>query len=343
MIITNKSNLPDPFHEACKSEYTYKPKRVSVTTLSASSPRSEILRRRHYNEIIQDCRDMAWLVFGTAVHEILEKYGASFSQIKEGVALYDTPNGYTLSGRFDLYDLEQEKVIDWKTASTWKIIHKSYEDYYKQLLIYCVMLRKMGYPCNKGELVFILKDWSNAQLKLDKFGTYPDFPVQKVEFEFSEEEINQAEEDINKYFLDFEQYEKLADKDLPLCDEAFRTFNGDNVWACTKKGNKRATKCFKESEGGSEEEAQAWVDAQAKPQDFEITLRPKEDKRCLDYCSSSPFCSYFIEHYANYIVVEDTNKIRAGFKTKEEAEEFITTFKLENTCCIIEQEREELN
>ena len=331
MKITNKYNLPDPYLNACLSEYKYTDKMYSVTTLSASSPRAAILQRRHHDEIISDCADMVWLVYGQAVHYFLEKHCTSFLEVKEGAMTYKTKNGYTLSGRFDLYNALEEKVSDWKTASVWKVTHKAWDDYRKQLLIYAFMLNKMGYPCKHGELVFLLKDYSKKDKRQDLNGSYPDYPIHVVNFDFTEEELNEVGEEIENYFINIEKLEKLSDADLPLCDKEYRTFNGADSWAVKKQGRKSAIRVF-----STEEEANEKMESLGGTY---IEHRPCEEKRCKEYCSSSPFCYHFITKYANYLVVTKEEQTRAGFLTREEAQTFINTFELENSCYIKEIKR----
>ena len=71
MKITNNLNLPTPFINAVESEYKYTDKRYSVTSI-IKGVREAILLRRHNDEIVQDASEMIWLIFGTAVHSILE-------------------------------------------------------------------------------------------------------------------------------------------------------------------------------------------------------------------------------------------------------------------------------
>jgi len=103
MRITNEMGLPQPFVSAVEKEYTYKPKRYSVTSI-LKGPREAILQRRHDDEITSDVSDMVWALFGTAVHSVLENAQETDDQLKENKIVVEMPNGYELSGIFDLYD-----------------------------------------------------------------------------------------------------------------------------------------------------------------------------------------------------------------------------------------------
>ena len=82
MKITNILNLPQPFVDAVTNEYTHKDKQYSVTSLLKGTTQS-VLERRHADEISQDVSDMIWLIFGTAVHSVLENAKETDSQLKE--------------------------------------------------------------------------------------------------------------------------------------------------------------------------------------------------------------------------------------------------------------------
>ena len=120
MKFTNQLNLPQPFVSAAESDYRYTPKRYSATAL-LKGVRQYILERRHDDEITEDVSDMVWAVFGTAVHGILESAQETDTQLKENKLVVDMPNGYQLSGIFDLYDDATGTVTDYKTASVWKV------------------------------------------------------------------------------------------------------------------------------------------------------------------------------------------------------------------------------
>ena len=193
MKITNKLNLPKPFVDAVTSEYQYKPKRYSVTALLKGTCQT-ILERRHTDEIECDVSDMIWMVFGSAVHKIMEQSKETENQLKENWLSVDV-NGYELSGIFDLYDDKEKKVTDYKTATVWKVIHDDWEDYRKQLLMYAWMLRKIGFECDKGEIVAMLKDHSKSKAQFDY--SYPQYPVYVKSFKFSEKDF----EEIEKFIL----------------------------------------------------------------------------------------------------------------------------------------------
>lgn len=290
MRITNSMNLPQPFVSAASSDYRYTPKRYSATSL-LKGVRQCILERRHDAEIEQDVSDMVWAIFGTAVHGILEGAQETSTQLKENKLVVDMPNGYQLSGIFDLYDDSTGTVTDYKTASVWKVNFgqsdpKEFDDWRNQLLIYCWMLRQIGFDARRGEIVAMLKDHSKTKAKL---GQHPAHPVFRIGWDFTDDEINDCGEWLKGRFAQIEAAEQLPDDQLPLCTKEER-WGDDDVWAVKKQGLKRAAKLH-----GVEAEAVADAEARTEREGkrYEVEYRPGKDKRCLDYCSACRFCSHY--------------------------------------------------
>lgn len=240
MKINNKLNLPQPFISAVTREYEYKEKQYSVTSL-LKDVRENLLTRRHNNEIEQDVADMIWLIFGTAVHKVLEDSEEEETEFKEEHFVEEVQDGYKLSGQADLYNAETKTVIDYKTCSVWKIIYDDWDDYKKQLLMYAWAFRKMGFEVDKGEIVALIKDFSKTKAKTDF--NYPKYPVYKKMFEFTENEFIEIEKFIKDKFNEIAKYENVLDEELPICSLEARWNDGDK-YAVKKKGNKRALRVY---------------------------------------------------------------------------------------------------
>lgn len=280
MIITNKYNLPQALVEVAKRDYEYEPNEYRVTSL-LKGIRETILERRHENEIERDISDMIWLLFGTAVHSVLEKQQEKDCEIKESRIKIPIGN-YILSGQFDLYNGETKTITDYKTASVWKIIYGNYEDWKRQLLIYAYMMRFIGFEVNKGEIVAMLKDHNKRDAK--NKADYPALPVHKVTFKFTEQDFKGIKFWLMERFGDIAEAEKLHDDKLPICTAEER-FNSGDKFAVMKKNRKKALRVL-----SSMEEAEKWKDDNEG--DF-IEIRPGEDKKCPDYCSANQFCNYY--------------------------------------------------
>lgn len=286
MIITNNLKLPAPFVNMAQRDYIYEPNEYRVTSL-LKGVRETILERRHDAEIERDVSDMVWMLFGTAVHGVLEKHEEGGNELKE--QRIKIPFGdYVLSGQFDLYNDTTKTVTDYKTASVWKIIFGDFEDWRRQLLIYCYMLRKIGFDAQGGEIVAFLKDHSKRDAKIKP--DYPQFPVKKVSFAFSDDDFIECEQWLSDRFALIARAEKLPDDELPLCTPEER-FNSGDKYAVMKKGRKTALRVM-----DSLEEAERWKSEHGGD---EIQKRPGEDKKCLDYCSACQFCSHYKEVVQN--------------------------------------------
>lgn len=280
MKITNKLNLPQPLVEMAASDYTSAPNEYRVTSL-LKGVREAVLEKRHGDEVEQDISDMIWLIFGTAVHSVLENSKEADHQIKEA-RLKETIAGLTISGKFDLYDSKKEMVTDYKTASVWKIIFGDFTDWRRQTLIYCYLLRKAGFPAKRGEIVAMLKDHSKRDAK--QKSEYPQLPVKVIHFEFSEKDFEDIENWLIGKAVEIQSLETVADDDLPLCSPEER-FNSGDKFAVMKKGRKTALRVL-----DSRKLAEEWMKDGGG--DY-IDVRPGEDKKCIDYCSVCQFCSHW--------------------------------------------------
>jgi len=286
MIITNNLNLPQPLVDMAQSEYKLKPNEYRVTSL-LKGIRETILERRHQDEIEQDVSDMIWLLFGTAVHNVLENHQEGDQEIKE-TRLKIPIGDYILSGQFDLYNAETKTITDYKTCSVWKVIYGEYEDWRKQLLIYSYMLQSIGFPVEKAEIIALMKDHSKSQAKIK--ADYPKQPVRKITFTFTEKDFAEIESWLHQRFEEIAKAEKLPDDELPLCTPEER-FNSGDKYAVMKKGRKTALRVL-----DSREDAENWMATNGG--DY-IEVRKGEDKKCQDYCSACEFCDYYKEVVAN--------------------------------------------
>ena len=287
MIITNKLELPAPLVDMAKRDnYKLKNNEYRVTSL-LKGVRETILERRHEDEIERDVSDMVFLLFGTAVHSVLENHREGDQEIKE--ARLKIPIGdYILSGQFDLYNAETKTITDYKTCSIWKVIYGEYEDWRRQLLIYAYMLQSIGFPVKKAEIIALMKDHTKSQAK--RKADYPKQPVRKITFHFSDEDFAEIQNWLHQRFEEIAQAEKMSDDELPLCTLEER-FNDGDKFAVMRKGRKTALRVL-----DSMEDAKYWMAANGG--DY-IETRKGEDKKCMDYCSACEFCNYYKEVVAN--------------------------------------------
>lgn len=287
MKITNRLNLPTPFVDALKRDYEYTDRRYSVTSM-LKGYREIILTRRHFDEMETDVADSIWLLFGTAVHKILEEAHEADDELKETKIYYTFPNGYTLSGQQDLYSESLKRITDYKTGNVWKVIIGDWEDYRKQCLYYCLLFRKNGFPCDNADIVMLLKNWSKTDAK--NKSNYPESDVYIKHFDFTDKDFEEAEKEILAKFDEIDRMQNIPDEQLPLCTKEER-WATDDKFACYKGTNKKATRVF-----DTKEEAERFV---AEGNADRIELREAADKKCIDYCGCCQFCDYWKERYGN--------------------------------------------
>lgn len=282
MIITNRRNLPQAFVEMCRSDYKTAENEWRVTSL-LKGVREAILERRHSAEIERDVSDMIWLLFGTAVHSVLERAPEGEQEFHEERLRVPIGN-YILSGKFDSYDAGKQLITDYKTCSVWKVIKGDYEDWRRQCLIYAWMLRKIGFNCTQAEIIAIMKDHSKAKAKFDK--DYPQYPVQVIHFSFREKDFERIEAWLVGRFSEIERLEGIPDDALPICTAEER-YNSGTKYAVMQKGKKRAVRVLNDAQ-----EAQALI---AHGIGTHVEIRAGEDKKCAEYCAACEFCNYYKE------------------------------------------------
>ena len=291
MPLTNNLGLPRPFVDAATTSHAYTPNRYSVTDVLGGTCEA-ILKREHQGEGDEDVSDRVWAILGTAVHKVLQDANATDTQLQENwisVPIDGTP--YQLSGIFDLYDDATGTVTDYKTCSVWKVLVGDFDDWRMQTLLYCWMLRRLGFEARSGEVVAIMRDHNMRKARTEK--GYPKHPVMRVAWEFTEDDLRRAEDHLLRWFdmltWQLGNHRQYGDADLMPCEPRQRWHKPDK-WAVMEKGHKKALRVL-----DSEDAAKEW--AKAKGIDltdsrYRVEFREGEDTRCQSYCSVSRFCPY---------------------------------------------------
>lgn len=278
MILTNNLNLPSALVEAVSNERHNKDGEYSATTLLKGVCET-LLIKRHWDEIKTDASENIWQIFGTAVHSIFEKQ--KDNSFKEEFFSVDVMKS-KVTGRIDCYDMENETIIDWKTASVWKIQFNDFADWRRQGLVYAWLLKKNGLNVKQCRFIALLKDHSKSKARFDT--SYPQSPVYVYEFPVTEKDLKEIDDFILMKITMLERCEKLQDEDLPPCTEEERWASGAK-WAVIKKGRKTALKLC-----DTKEEAEQY--RENKGGDF-VEYREAESRKCADYCLCSEFCPYW--------------------------------------------------
>ena len=297
MIITNKLNMPDAFVKAIQNSRHNADKCLSATTLLKGT-KEIILTDRHFDEITIDASDEVWAVFGTAVHSILEhQEDEAFKEESFSVEVLD----YKVTGKVDRYDMKNETIEDWKTASVWKVIYKDFEDWRMQGLIYAWLLRESGLNVRHIRFVALLKDFSKTEAKRNP--DYPQAPAYIYEFDVNDSELEGVKDRAMYKALAVRDNWNTPDDEIEPCSEEER-WATPTKWAVMKEGRKTAVKVC-----STEEEAQNFIEDLEKDKDKHfVEERKGVDKKCEDYCPCATFCSYYKAMHQNEQVTLEGEK-----------------------------------
>ena len=284
MKITNKYNLPDTFLSFARDgKYDKGAADISVTTL-IDSPRINILKGQHTEEIESDVSDMIWPLLGTAVHHMLES-GEAKGNITMEERLFVSIDGWTLSGAIDHQEEIDGKIhiSDYKVTSVWSVIYGK-EEWVKQLNCYAQMVRlAKAKEVGSVRIIAILRDWNrrDAMTKPD----YPRSPVATVDIPlWSEAEAMDYLRDRINLHQDAQMTWDTKEALINCSDE--ERWMKPTTYALIKKGNKRATKVFEHFDDAAAELLLVGTG-------YEVVTRKGEYTRCEQYCSVSEFCTQF--------------------------------------------------
>lgn len=280
MKVTNRLNLPSAFVRAVSRERHNKPNHFSATTL-LKGVKEIVLTLRHFDELEIDASESLFAVFGTAVHAIMEANAGTDDFVEES---FETKIGaFTVTGKCDSYDMDAGIVWDWKTASTWKIIMKDFDDWKRQGLIYAYLMRANGLTVNECRFVALLKDYSRTKARTEK--DYPPAPVYVYAFPVTESELDKIGAFISEKISGIEKALKLPDEEIPPCTPSERWERGAG-FAVKKKGNKRATRIL-----SGRDEAENLAESLGK--EFVVEERKGESVKCAGYCPCREFCDFY--------------------------------------------------
>ena len=278
MIIKNELGLPQAFINALNLERHNAKGEYSATTL-LHSVRETILTDRHFDEIEVDVADCVWQIWGTAVHLIFERAGI------EGFAeeRFEVPvSNSKVTGRVDLYDLQNEIIYDWKTASVYKWTFADFGDWDKQGLIYAWLMKQNGLNVKEIRFVALLKDHSKSKAR--KETDYPKKPAMVHTVKVTDKALEEIETFIKTKVPELEKAEMLSDEDLPLCTDEEK-WASPSKFAVMKEGRKSAIRLF-----DTKEEAESNKSALGGTY---IEERKSEARKCLDYCACKDFCPFY--------------------------------------------------
>lgn len=286
MKVNNSMGLPQAFVEAVSVDRHNKAGHYSATTLNKGI-KEIVLTDRHWDELETDAAENVWAIWGTAMHSVMEKQkDNNFREELFEVEVETSRGTRVVSGRVDSYDMENEILYDWKSASTWKVIYKDFDDWKKQGLTYAWLMNQNGLNVKKCKFVAMLKDWSATEAK--RKPDYPQMPVYVYEFDVTPEDLVETSLRIISKVEQIVLAEQLKDDEIEPCTSEER-WATDEQWAVKKVGTKKAIP------GGvcnTLEEAQKLVEEKG-GKGFEIEHREPTSRKCEDYCICKEKCSFY--------------------------------------------------
>lgn len=279
--ITNIYDLPEPLVQAVMNDkYSAGKSDYTTSQLAGTPARQWALKRKHWMDITEDVTDRIYSLSGQSKHVVLER-AAEFCEQYQYLAeerFYIQRCGKTVGGQIDLYDKRQGILYDWKETSVYVSYLSLKPEWAAQGNINRLLLEENGYPVKAIINIALYRDWKKSLVGSTE--KYP--PHQVAKFEIPVWPTGETEAYIALRIGDFES----AKKTLPLCSGEER-WKADDVYALTKKGNKKATKLFT-----TEAEAQSHIEI-FDIKSHEILFRPGVNKRCESYCNVNQWCDQF--------------------------------------------------
>lgn len=298
MKITNEFRLPGPLYRALASDGYDAPKEhsdISVTQL-ISAPRKVELKRRYWDQIVEDASSRVWSLLGNAIHYVLKMAETEDSIVEQ--RFYMKIRGWIVSGQTDLYEMIGD-LTDFKVTSVFTFLLGEKAEHEAQLNLNAMLFRNEGFKVDKVQIMAILRDWMASRAEFDQ--AYPQTATFiKVYPTWSQNKVTKyAEERV----LLHQEAQKLPDDELPLCTEEERWYRGES-YVVMAEGGKKA------SPGGTFEVETHKSLASVKANNmaiemtdkntnakgvvkkrYVVTHRPGTPNMCLKYCQVSKYCN----------------------------------------------------
>ena len=277
MIFKNRSSLPDHISHVLRAaflndayDFVQSEKAISVTSLIGPAQK-RVLERRHKDDLEMDVLDTIPALLGQALHHILERAGQDAPTAIPEERLQTMFDGWTISGKSDLFETKDHILIDYKNSSVWTFIFGK-KEWEQQLNVLRWIRERNGQKVNGLAIVLFCGDWRrNESLK------NPDYPARVVNIPIPMWTMDEATEYVSKR-LKIHQAAQDG-QNVPCSDE--ERWQKPTAWALVKDGNKRASAVF-----STEADAVAALKG-----GHHIEKRPGESVRCNGYCLASKVCA----------------------------------------------------
>lgn len=295
MQLTNKLGLPEPLVKSALS-FTSQPRpgKLSVSELG-QPPRIRALKIKHWESLSEDASDRIWALFGSAVHKILEMYGAKTEGVTAEEFIKMTVHGYEIRGVFDLLSgddvvIDGSTLWDYKVTSVYSVKEEYKKEWVEQLNTYAAMLRELkGLNITSLKIVAMLRDHSkrDAANPPAHWRDYPKHPVKVIDIPVWDQDM--ALDYLRRRVLMHKRVDESGE--LPECSEVDR-WATPSKWKVYAKGKmQRAISggvC--DTEAGADEVIAMKVEKGDKASDYVKRFVKGESRRCAEYCQVSKFC-----------------------------------------------------
>lgn len=277
MKFLNRSNLPPHLFAVLKAAYENDvydgpkgEKTISVTQL-ISPPQKLKLEKEHAADLEMDVLDTVPALLGQALHHILERAGAAAPTLVPERRLAAVHDGWTISGKTDLYETKDQELIDYKNSSVWTYVFGKIE-WEQQLNVYRWLSERNGHPVQKLSIGLFCGDWRRGEAKRS-----PDYPARVVSIP-----VVVWSMDATTDFIDacLKRHRAALDGRVVECTPDER-WAKPTTYALMKPGRKTALAV------GTDEAA---VRAMATGAGHTVEVRKGESVRCKDYCGAAPWC-----------------------------------------------------
>lgn len=293
MKITNNFNMPAVLEEYCRNKFEQEVavtrSSIGVTSLIDSAWKAH-LTRKHWDDLVVDCRDV-WFAFqGEYKHMVLDNVRLWNSLTGRMLLPIRSPQGeIALKGIPDL--ITPFTIEDHKTCSVSAIWYMEKDKHVEQLNLYRYLVEGVfGMTINKLVVNLFFNDWKRRRVGEKN---YPEAPSQS--YEVSLWDVSKTESYITSRMT---THFPIDDSKIPLCSEKERWLSEDK-FAIMKKNNRRATKVCNTKE---EAEEYAEMKGYAIGQTHFLEARKGYDKRCVDFCFVNRYCPYWQENYAGKVI-----------------------------------------
>lgn len=193
---------------------------ISATTM-LKPIQAVILKERFDDQIKVDCMDRFNVLFGSAVHAVIE----SANQTTDGNTLVEKRFFWeilkeNISGKADKIDKRNGIITDYKTGKVHSLKYVSEKingDWKLQLSVLRYLAEKNGIKdITTGKIIFIARDWREDEASNEAFAQYyPPAPLKT--FAIPLLEIKETSAFIRSFVGDIQRARSKPDWDLPKC------------------------------------------------------------------------------------------------------------------------------